>query len=106
VKGISEQKAAKVVAEAVKIVDMGFTTVRLGVECVTLIDSLRLRHCAWTPLPCLAQATDYHRVRQNLLMLTTGSKELDKLLGGAHFRSIWVPIQNFKALQAASRRAP
>lgn len=29
------------------------------------------------------QATDYHRVRQEMLTLTTGSKELDKLLGGA-----------------------
>lgn len=30
-----------------------------------------------------AQATEYHRTRQEMLCLTTGSKELDKLLGGA-----------------------
>lgn len=29
-----------------------------------------------------AQATDYHRTRQEMLYLTTGSKELDKVLGG------------------------
>jgi DNA repair protein RAD51 len=55
VKGISEQKAAKLLAEASKIVDMGFQS-----------------------------ATEYHRTRQEMLFLTTGSKELDKLLGGAH----------------------
>jgi RecA/RadA recombinase len=53
VKGVSEQKAAKMLAEAVKVVDMGFTT-----------------------------ATDYHATRQSMISLTTGSKELDKVLGG------------------------
>ncbi|RYG48294.1 DNA repair protein RAD51 [archaeon] len=53
VKGISEAKAAKLLAEASKVVDMGFQT-----------------------------ATEYHRTRSEMLYLATGSKDLDKLLGG------------------------
>lgn len=53
IKGVSEAKAAKLQAEAAKLVPMGFTT-----------------------------ASEFHRSRGNLLQLTTGSKELDKLLGG------------------------
>ncbi len=53
VKGISEAKADKIIAEAAKIVPMGFTT-----------------------------ATAIHQRRQDIVYLTTGSKELDRLLGG------------------------
>ncbi|EFA02866.1 DNA repair protein RAD51 homolog 1 [Tribolium castaneum] len=53
IKGISEAKVDKLLAEAAKFVNMGFTT-----------------------------ATDIHRRRANIIQLTTGSKELDKLLGG------------------------
>ncbi|KAK9687306.1 Rad51 [Popillia japonica] len=53
IKGISEAKADKVLAEASKIVPMGFTT-----------------------------ATDIHQKRSEIIQLTTGSKELDRLLGG------------------------
>lgn len=53
VKGISETKADKILAEAIKLVPMGFTT-----------------------------ATEFHQRRSDLVMITTGSKELDKLLGG------------------------
>ncbi|KAL0270022.1 UNVERIFIED_CONTAM: hypothetical protein PYX00_007567 [Menopon gallinae] len=53
IKGISEAKADKIIAEAQKIVPMGFTT-----------------------------ATEIHQKRSDLIFLTTGSKELDKLLGG------------------------
>ena len=53
IKGISEAKADKLLAEASKIVPMGFTT-----------------------------ATEYHKHRQEVIHLTTGSKELDKLLQG------------------------
>ena len=53
VKGISEAKADKIMNEAVKLVPMGFTT-----------------------------ATEFHQRRSDILYLTTGSKELDKLLGG------------------------
>lgn len=53
VKGISEAKATKLLAEASKLVDLGFSS-----------------------------AIDYHQVRQNMLYLSTGSKDLDKLLGG------------------------
>ncbi|XP_047741561.1 DNA repair protein RAD51 homolog 1 [Hyalella azteca] len=53
IKGISEAKADKVMAEAGKLVPMGFTT-----------------------------ATEFHQKRSEIIQLTTGSKELDKLLGG------------------------
>ncbi|XP_054718313.1 DNA repair protein RAD51 homolog 1-like [Uloborus diversus] len=53
IKGISEAKADKIMAEAIKVVPMGFTT-----------------------------ATEYHQKRSEIIQITTGSKELDKLLGG------------------------
>ncbi|XP_066900920.1 DNA repair protein RAD51 homolog 1 [Halyomorpha halys] len=53
IKGISEAKADKIMAEATKFVPMGFTT-----------------------------ATAAHQKRSELVQLTTGSKELDRLLGG------------------------
>ncbi|XP_050070475.1 DNA repair protein RAD51 homolog A [Anopheles maculipalpis] len=53
IKGISEAKADKILQEASKHVPMGFTT-----------------------------ATEYHQKRSEIIQLTTGSKELDKLLGG------------------------
>ncbi|XP_064115622.1 DNA repair protein RAD51 homolog 1-like [Macrobrachium nipponense] len=53
IKGISEAKADKIAGEACKLVPMGFTT-----------------------------ASEFHQKRSDLVQLTTGSKELDKLLGG------------------------
>ncbi|KAF9906770.1 recombinase rad51 [Linnemannia zychae] len=53
VKGISDAKADKIISEACRLVPMGFTT-----------------------------ATDFHERRSKLLKITTGSGELDKLLGG------------------------
>lgn len=53
IKGISEAKADKLVAEAQKLVPLGFTT-----------------------------AADFHQKRSEIIQLTTGSRELDKLLGG------------------------
>lgn len=53
VKGISEAKADKLLAEATKYVPMGFTT-----------------------------ATEFHQRRSELICITTGSKQLDALLGG------------------------
>ncbi|KAI9142668.1 putative DNA repair protein RAD51 [Paraphysoderma sedebokerense] len=53
IKGISEAKADKILLEASKLVPMGFTT-----------------------------ATEFHQRRSELIHITTGSKELDKLLGG------------------------
>lgn len=53
IKGISEAKADKLLAEAQKVVPMGFTT-----------------------------ATEFHQKRSEIILITTGSKELDKLLGG------------------------
>jgi len=51
IKGISEGKADKILAEAAKLVPMGFTT-----------------------------ATEFHKQRAEIIQVTTGSKELDKLL--------------------------
>ncbi|KAH7133649.1 DNA repair protein RAD51 [Dactylonectria macrodidyma] len=53
IKGISEQKAGKILAEASKLVPMGFTT-----------------------------ATEMHQRRSELISITTGSKNLDTLLAG------------------------
>lgn len=53
VKGISEAKADRLLMEATKFVPMGFTT-----------------------------ASEYHSRRSELICLTTGSKQLDTLLGG------------------------
>lgn len=53
IKGISEAKADKVIAEAQKLVPLGFST-----------------------------ATEIHLKRMEIISLTTGSRELDKLLGG------------------------
>ncbi|EAY20235.1 DNA repair protein RAD51 homolog, putative [Trichomonas vaginalis G3] len=53
VKGISEAKADKIMAAAAALVPMGF-----------------------------ASATDYNQIRKEMVYLSTGSSELDKLLGG------------------------
>lgn len=53
IKGISEGKAEKILNEAAKLVPMGFTT-----------------------------ALEFHSRRSELICLTTGSKQLDTLLGG------------------------
>ncbi|KAL1916659.1 uncharacterized protein VTP21DRAFT_5363 [Calcarisporiella thermophila] len=53
IKGISEAKADKILSEASKLVPLGFTT-----------------------------ATEFHQRRSELITISTGSKELDKLLGG------------------------
>ncbi|KAK4226914.1 DNA repair protein rhp51 [Podospora fimiseda] len=53
IKGISEVKAGKILAEASKLVPMGFTT-----------------------------ATEMHQRRSELISITTGSKNLDTLLAG------------------------
>ncbi|KAJ3066421.1 recombinase rad51 [Quaeritorhiza haematococci] len=52
VKGISEQKAEKILTEAAKLVPLGFTT-----------------------------ASEFHQRRSELICIGTGAKELDKLLG-------------------------
>ncbi|OZC05213.1 putative DNA repair protein RAD51 [Onchocerca flexuosa] len=53
IKGISEQKAEKIFAEAAKLVPMGFTT-----------------------------ASEVHVKRSEIIQIGTGSRELDRLLGG------------------------
>nr|AIL94182.1 Rad51 [Brachionus koreanus] len=53
IKGISEQKAEKILMEAYKLIPMGFTT-----------------------------ASEFHLKRSEIIQLTSGSKELDKLLQG------------------------
>jgi len=62
IKGISEAKAEKVLNEASKLVPMGFTT-----------------------------ATEFHQRRSELVYITTGSKELDKLMQGMpHARVLYL----------------
>lgn len=53
VKGISEAKAEKIMGECAKLVPMGFTS-----------------------------AVAYHEARKEIIMITTGSREVDKLLAG------------------------
>uniref|UniRef100_A0A7S1EQT7 DNA repair protein RAD51 homolog n=1 Tax=Timspurckia oligopyrenoides TaxID=708627 RepID=A0A7S1EQT7_9RHOD len=53
VKGISEAKAEKIFTEASRLIHMGFLS-----------------------------ATEFHKQRQDLIYLSTGASELDKLLGG------------------------
>lgn len=53
IKGISETKADKIISEAAKLVPMGFTT-----------------------------AAEFHQRRAEVVFITSGSKELDRLLGG------------------------
>ncbi|KAL7674479.1 hypothetical protein ACOME3_000758 [Neoechinorhynchus agilis] len=53
IKGISEVKADKILSEAQKLIPMGFTT-----------------------------ASEIHKKRADMIQLTTGCKDLDKLLGG------------------------
>ncbi|KAF8947298.1 recombinase rad51, partial [Haplosporangium bisporale] len=53
IKGISDTKADKILSEASRLVPMGFTT-----------------------------ATEFHQRRSELIQITTGSSDLDKLLGG------------------------
>ncbi|VDN06513.1 unnamed protein product [Thelazia callipaeda] len=53
IKGISEQKAEKIFTEAAKLVPMGFTT-----------------------------ASEVHVKRSEIIQISTGSRELDRLLGG------------------------
>lgn len=53
IKGFSDAKVDKLLAEAGKLVPMGFFS-----------------------------ATEFHQKRSEIVMLTTGSRELDKLLGG------------------------
>lgn len=53
IKGISEAKADKILSEAARLIPMGFST-----------------------------ATDFHLRRQEIVYISSGSKELDRLLGG------------------------
>eukprot|EP01083_Nonionella_stella_P037203 101426_1 len=53
IKGISEAKAEKLIQEASKLVDMGFCT-----------------------------ASEYHKTREDIINISTGSKALDELLDG------------------------
>ncbi|XP_030201082.1 DNA repair protein RAD51 homolog 1 isoform X3 [Gadus morhua] len=68
IKGISEAKADKILAEAAKLVPMGFTT-----------------------------ATEFHQRRAEIIQISTGSKELDKLLmGGMETGSITEMFGEFR----------
>lgn len=64
VKGISEAKAIKIQQSAMKLVPMGFTSVP-------------------SPISPHQQATEYNKVREDLIHISTGCKELDAILGGS-----------------------
>lgn len=64
VKGISEAKAIKIQQSAMKLVPMGFTSVPF-------------------PISPHRQATEYNKVREDLIHISTGCKELDAILGGS-----------------------
>ena len=64
VKGISEAKAIKIQQSAMKLVPMGFTSVPF-------------------PISPHQQATEYNKVREDLIHISTGCKELDAILGGS-----------------------
>lgn len=61
-------------AEAMKLVPMGFTTVRVRAKTAWgCADPPFLQH----------QATDMALQREDMVKITTGAAELDKLLGGS-----------------------
>lgn len=84
IKGISEQKAMKLKEIAYKLVPMGFVTVseqsRAGslAECGPFSDGGVYACCG-----CGVQAAQTLVDRQDLITLSTGSKTLNDLLGGA-----------------------
>ena len=72
IKGISEAKADKIIAEGQKLIPTGFTT-----------------------------ATEMHLRRSQIIQVTTGSKELDKLLkGGIETGSITELFGEFRLIYA------
>ena len=73
IKGISEAKADKLLTE-------GRRTVRC---CAVSSDSVIHPSSASKLVPMgFTTAAEWHRTRQDIISLTTGSKELDKLLQG------------------------
>ncbi|OLL26693.1 DNA repair protein rhp51 [Neolecta irregularis DAH-3] len=78
IKGISEAKADRILAEASKMVPMGFTT-----------------------------ATEFHLRRSELISLTTGSKQLDTLLqGGIETGSITEVFGEFRTVKGINEKLP
>mgnify|MGYP004589222349 CR=1 FL=1 len=63
VKGISEAKAIRIQQSAMKLVPMGFTSVIAAI--VTQL-----------------KATEYNKLREDLIHISTGCKELDAILDG------------------------
>lgn len=63
VKGISEVNAQKLQAAASKLIPMGFTT-------VSVVNRFWLK------------ATEYSKLREDIVHISTGCKELDRILGG------------------------
>ena len=90
IKGISEAKADKLIAESSKLVPMGFTTVRPVAPPRRSPGSRGSRPipscghvCVCAPrAPSPPQASEFQRQRAEIITLTTGSKNLDKLLEG------------------------
>jgi hypothetical protein len=85
IKGISEQKAQKLKDIAYKLVPMGFLTVspcaaRLGF--FSFGYRLPAARSQVSGFCLVVQAAQQLQQRQDLITLSTGSKDLDQLLGG------------------------
>ena len=94
IKGFSEAKVDKLMAEAMKLVPMGFTTVRgtcrWNTVHIIVADVVPPPHVPRT----LYQATDMALQREDMVKITTGAAELDKLLGGALGAAVCVPVSS------------
>ena len=92
VKGISDMKATKLKEAAAKVVPMGFLTV----SSVTT--------CRWLSV-FPRQAKEYQVTRSDMVSLTTGSSDLDDLLGGTvgHTRTVSTGYSPYVVYQAGSK---
>ncbi|PQE11211.1 hypothetical protein CJF31_00000978 [Rutstroemia sp. NJR-2017a BVV2] len=67
IKGISEQKATKILTEGCSITDLAFSNIHVASKLVPM---------------GFTTATEMHQRRSELISITTGSKQLDTLLAG------------------------
>lgn len=84
IKGISEQKAEKILAEGASLVAAGTHTSTVWTDDFFWVTAQKI-----VPLG-FQSATEVHARRSELVHITTGSKNLDTLLGGTH--SMHVPV--------------
>lgn len=73
IKGLSEAKVEKLLAEAAKIGKLRFKICKQSKSYFLMISTVQMG---------IVSATEMHAKRAELISITTGSRELDKLLGG------------------------